>query len=523
MLNWTKHGFEVCGEASDGISAKQLIEQYEPEIVITDIKMPGLDGLALINFLYENYPRIQIIALSGYDDYDYVRTSLKLGVVDYLLKHSLNKESLLAVLASAQKRIRSEQESQLHNRHLQEQLAYGQDVIQQRFLLDLLEGRYKETEEIRSKALELSLPIALANMLVVVAEIDGMSNWKIKVSQREWRVLFDKTMEMLSKILPKDECVLIPLPDNRFVILFAMRGVHSALLYYKMVGDCIQQVRASLKRHYNVTACYSLSRQLDLPDELPQAYQKACGVLEDNIYRDFDIIIYDYTVPKTVVQDYYIGFHDEQTILQMLKSADSEGLNDYLAFVFCNIRESVLDRTRVRMIFAQLINLLNRVLRDYGKDLVAVYPDFHRIYQSLQQMTLQEMNQFIQDCYQNTLQFIEQFGNPHRCHEATRKACAYISRNYTGDLSLGDIAQNIGVSPSYLSRIFKEDTGRGVVEYLNSIRVEHAKRLIQEGVRLNELSGPSGFNSDSYFFTVFKQITGKTPRQYKAYVQGTPQ
>jgi CheY-like chemotaxis protein len=105
MLDWGGHGFHICGEADSGLTAKQLIETLRPEIVITDICMAEADGLALITLIRDHYPQIQVIALSGYDNYEYVRESLKKGVVDYLLKHRLNSETLLGALRSAEQRL----------------------------------------------------------------------------------------------------------------------------------------------------------------------------------------------------------------------------------------------------------------------------------------------------------------------------------------------------------------------------------------------------------------------------------
>lgn len=515
MINWNEYGFEVCGEASDGLSAKQKIEQLSPDIVITDIKMPGVDGLSVIAFIAENRPDIQIIALSGYDDYEYVRSSLKRGVVDYLLKHSITKTSLLAVLQTAQKRISKEKESQLHRQHLQEQIEFGKDVIRQRFLIDLLEGRCVDLREIYRRTSELALPANLQNMMIAVAEIDGMSTWKSRNTTSEWKALFDKMMELISGNLPETGCVLVPQPDNGFTILFFMQDTCSALSYYKNIGECIKRIRAALKRHYNATACYSISGNVDTVAHLAQAYKKANAALGEKLYRECDTVIYDRNLPKITHREYYIDFHDEQHIIHMLKAGNKEELIDYINNIFKHIREAGLEVLRVHMIFVQLTNLLNRTLREYETDLITAYPNFHNIYQSMQHMTLHEMNQWMIDCYISTMQFIAGYGEVKNCRQVTQQACVYINKNYMKDISLNEIAEEIHTAPSYLSRVFKEDTGKGVVEYLNWVRVEHAKRLINEGVKLNEVFNLSGFNSDTYFYTVFKHNTGKTPKKYK--------
>jgi two-component system response regulator YesN len=514
MLDWSEHGFDLCGEASDGISAKHRIERLEPDIVITDIKMLGVDGLSLIAYLYDNYPDIQVIAISGYDDYEYVRTSLKHGVVDYLLKHSINKLSLLSVLQAAQKRIRRAKESKRDSERLQKQIAFGRKVIRQRFLIDLLEGRCTDSDEIGRQVRELSLPIGAGIMMLVAAEIDGMSVWKSQNTQGEWQALFDKIMELINENLPK-EAMLVPRDDSGFAILFSMGDSYSELSFFKTVSGCIGRIRTALKRHYNVTACYSISGHVSSPDHLKEAYEKARAALGEKIYRESDIVIHDRTIPKSDHRNYDIDFDDEQHIIQLLKTGSRQGIIDYIEDIFQNIRDSGLDSLRVQLIFAHLTNLLNRTLREYGADLLTVYPDFHDVYQNLQHMNLGEMQQGVLDCYISTMEYMKRFGETQNHHEVTRQAIIYINQNYINDISLDAIAAYAHTSASYLSRVFKEDTGRGVVEYINWIRVEHAKQLIREGVKLNELSKCSGFNSDTYFYTVFKNSTGKTPKEYK--------
>lgn len=514
MLSWGECGFDLCGEANDGVSAKRGIDEYRPDIVITDIKMPGVDGLSLISYLYENYPNTQVIAVSGYDDYEYVRNSLKHGVVDYLLKHSVNQSSLLSVLRTAEKRIRKAKESKRDSERLQEQIAFGRKVIRRRFLTDLLEGRCIENDEICRQAQELSLPIGPGGMMLAVAEIDGMSMWKSHHSEGEWQALFEKILELIGDNLP-NEAMLVPQGDSGFVILFSMGDSYSELSFSKSVGECVGRIRTALKRHYNITACYSVSGHISSPDHIRPAYDKARAALGERIYRQSDIVIHDRTMPKSDRRSYDIDFHDEQRIMQLLKTGSRQDVVDYIENIFHNIRDCGLDSLRVQLIFAHLTNLLNRTLREYGADLLTVSPDFHDVYQNLQHMTLFEMQQGVLDCYISTVAFLKRFGETKNYHSVTRRAIMYINRHYIDDISLDAMASFVNTSPSYLSRVFKEDTGRGVVEYVNSVRVEYAKQLIREGVKLNELFKRSGFNSDTYFYTVFKNITGKTPKEYK--------
>ena len=419
ILDWEKHGFYLCGEASDGLSAKQKIELLEPDIVITDIKMSGMDGLSLISFLHENYPNIRVIALSGYDDYEYVRTSLKQGVVDYLLKHNITASSLLNVLQQAQKQIHRARESRLVSERVKKQIAIGRKMLQQRFLNDLLEGRLKNMDEVLRQSKELSLPIGPGCLVVVVAEFDNISTLKNQNTQGEWQILFERMMELIGENL-SGNAVLIPQFDSGFAILFSMGETHSQNSFLRDVNSCINQIRIALKRHYNVTACFSISGYASSPSGIKEVYEKARAALGERIYRESDIVIHDGKISRTVCRNYCIDFNDEHNIIRLIKNGCWQDIKEYIGNIFSNIRDSGLNSVQAQLIFAHLVNLLTRTLREYRTDLMTIYPDFYYVYQNLQQMSLNEMQQGILDCYFSATQYIKRFGETEKYHEITR-------------------------------------------------------------------------------------------------------
>ena len=140
LIDWGKHSYEISGEAVNGSNAIQEIEASRPDIVITDMSMPVMDGVALIEYLERNYHGIKVIALSGYDDFNYVRQSMKRGTIDYLLKHRLGPELLLGTLENARKAIMEDREVDRHMQKLQEQLTESRTIMRQDFVRQLVFG-----------------------------------------------------------------------------------------------------------------------------------------------------------------------------------------------------------------------------------------------------------------------------------------------------------------------------------------------------------------------------------------------
>ena len=320
MLDWEEHGFSVCGEASGGHEAKILIKKLEPDIVITDICMADVDGLSLISFIYENYPNIQVIAISGYDQYDYLRTSMKYGVVDYLLKHQLTKQSLLNVLVTAQRRAKSEEKKHRDYLLRLDHLEKGRGVYRQNFLRNLLNSEIKDKQNIKQKLGELNIMLDTSTIKVVVAEIDGISSLKQKYTNQEWNSIYEKVVELMDQIVSdRGENVVVALPESRFVILFSMQDTNSSLTCYNRVYACIKQIRRMLKNLYNLTACYGISESTCEISRLPDIYRVTSAMLDDKIYQDYDIIIREKAIYHYTNQKYHISIQEEQNIIKLLQ------------------------------------------------------------------------------------------------------------------------------------------------------------------------------------------------------------
>jgi two-component system response regulator YesN len=298
--------------------------------------------------------------------------------------------------------------------------------------------------------------------------------------------------------------------------LFCSGKRHSQLYFHNIVNDCIIALRGALKRYYNITACYGVSKIVDSPGQVAEAHSAMGALLGDKIYHGNDIIIREKMPSVSPGEHYGISIGDERAISVMLKSAGEEELKAYIRQIFEDRRKAHLDAGRLQIVLAELLNLLNRELREFRLDIIDVCPLYHQIFGRIQYMSLDEMKECVLDCYKKVLDALSGISYREGQHAATKQACSYVSRNYVNNISLTDVAANIGVTPSYLSRVFKKDMDRTVVEYLNQIRIERAKKMIDDGgVRLNKLYSLVGFNSNTYFFTVFKQNTGFTPTQYK--------
>ncbi|MDR1643879.1 MAG: response regulator [Clostridiales bacterium] len=515
MLDWERHGFQICGEADAVSSAKRKIAQLKPDIVITDICMPDGDGLSLISFIREGYPLTGVIALSGYDNYEYVRNSLKNGVCDYLLKHLVDESSLLSALSLAfpSEKLPKDGLPSLQNERgakkqaLLDKLLKGED-------LDNLEPEFEK----------LGIPFPKQCSAVVIVAIDEMSRHKEQYGGK-WEIMFNKINEVAEEIMNKAiDGVVAPKGDDKLALVFCPDAKHSSATLHTVINDTISKLRQALKMHCNVTACYAIGDIAPSADQVSSSYSTAEALITERVYLGFDRIILTKTKEQQVSDPemYNISFEDERSIIKSFEAGDSAGIRNIIGKIFEDRRKMRLDISKLQIVLAELLNILHWQLRENKMgDLAEIYPSYHKIFGNIQYMSLDEMMKCVADCYQKALDAVANIGVQDDFHTVTNQACVYINRHFASNISLNDIAEAVGVTPAYLSRVFKKDKRQTVVEHLNCIRVERAKKLLRERrVSFNELAELVGFNSNTYFFTVFKKYTGKTPSDYKKSLDG---
>jgi AraC-like DNA-binding protein len=196
-----------------------------------------------------------------------------------------------------------------------------------------------------------------------------------------------------------------------------------------------------------------------------------------------------------------------------LRDGQTDDLLAQINILFDRQRSIYAGSERLQMMFVELLSVLSRLARKEHIDTYELFSE-RDIYSKMRYMTIDEMKQFFIDAYSRFTE-LRASHSGESSRELTQQACSFIRHNYKKPISLIDVADSVGVTPSYLSRIFKADTGKTVVEYINKARIEAAIRMIDDGVQLKGLAERVGFNSSNYFITVFRQATGKTPMQYR--------
>ena len=299
--------------------------------------------------------------------------------------------------------------------------------------------------------------------------------------------------------------------------LFFLGKRRSVLFIQSHMITVISRIKASIKRYFNITASFSISRVCEDIKELNKYYVEAQTLLKEKFYKGKDNI-FQIDMERHAWSEFIsLDIRDEKNIALLIKTHDRDNLIKYLEGIFHRIYTCKASLDSTKMISVELINIVNAAAKEARIEIASVYQSTESPYNILNKYeTVNDIRHWILAAYNQLVNELEALKLGEYYSDYTRKAIEYINKNYHRDISLNDAAGHVGISPAYLSRMFKADCCMGFTEYLNQIRIQKAKLLIEKrDSKVKEIANQVGFISYNYFFKVFKDIVGMTPVEYE--------
>lgn len=519
MLEWEKHGFVLCGEATGGKAAGRMADERKPDIVVTDMSMPGMDGLELIEYLQKFHPRTKIVAVSGYSDVHYIRNSMRSGAVDYILKHELSSELLLDVLGKASDKLAEERRATEKSMQMQLQLERSRSLLREDAIRRLVQEDQPD-ESVSTDALkELGIEFFSGGVTAVVVSWDGYLQLKERLERKDLDNLAQSFKDIAGNIVADaDKAYLAQTEEGKFVLLFTLK-TSSRLIWHTTIHEALRRIRASVKRQLNLSVSCSVSVLCGAIADIPNACAEAERALEERFYAGTDAVIWPESARKPKEAEVpTVDVRLERELALRLSRLDEEGVGEVLNDLFDRMIEAHTAYKSVQMACVELIHLANRSLKEAGVSEQEVFGDVASTpYETLLQFdTVRALRDWMTNVYRELLRALRSRQTPSTHSDLVRRTLEWIRRRHAEPITLQLAADEAGVNSSYLSRVFKEETKLGFADYVTRFRVDQAKRLIREGeTDLKEIVRRTGFSSYNYFFTVFKKVTGITPLEYE--------
>lgn len=503
-MDWEQLGFVISGYAQNGSEALDIAEELMPDVVMTDIKMPYMDGLTLCRKLKERYGNIKVIIFSGFDEFEYAREAIKYEAEEYILK-PINSGELKEVFLRIRNIIDKELDEKKNIDKLKEYYNKSLPIMQEHFYVGLLEGSIAK-EQIKNYLASYQIGDWKADSRFLVAVI----------SFEESRLDRELTLLSLKKLIDSELEKEITYRSIHYldkIVLVVILEENSSLSNYRSALERIVQMS---RRILDLNIIIGVGSLCDSPSQISHSYAGAKEALDYKvIYTDSPIIDITETTPDAE-EGFYFPEKELEQIIREIKVGEKEDLQRAIHFLMKELKDSRISIRHLRAIVMTFITGLYKVGMNYGISMEEVF-GVKDIYEKV--LNFQSLDILCQWMMEVGLTLR---GNirKERVDSAkllTDKAIGYINDHYgEEDLSIDSICAYLNVSSAYFSTIFKKETEKTFVNYLTHLRMEHATRLLNTTEdKTYVIAEKVGYSDPNYFSYVFKKRYGISPSKYR--------
>lgn len=514
---WQQYGFQLVGEAADGEMALPLIRKLNPDLLVTDIAMPFMDGLALSRIVKQEIPHIKIIIISGHGDFEYARQAIQIGVDQYLLK-PVTRLAMQKSLQEVRKKLEEEQAKEDSLEKLREDMQEYEQFSKKNFFEKVFEGELTVQEiyeEAQKYSLEMNAPCYnLAMVSLREKQEENRSIW-------DSRLLAGKREELMRYFQRYPEYLIFRWSIHVYGIL--MKG--EAEQMEELKARCQEGIIRICSGHdRDMEWCCAMGEPVGRLSLLPQVYNKVNHMMSYRFLKPGQHILTmepENLVPRQegmgTLKDVAIAQTNPEIIRKFLLRGQEEEIENFVD----SYLESQGQALRSRIYRDYLVLSIRFTAISFVEKLGYSAQDLLENTYTEKMRTLslspEEMKPYMQELIHRAIGLAHQAIDS-RSKRMIHKAMGYIEENYAKDsISLSEAAHAAEVSPNYFSAIFRQEIGMTFTEYLTKKRMEKAKRLLRQTERNSgEIAAEVGFKDPHYFSFVFKKTQGCTPKEYRS-------
>ena len=523
MIPWEELGFELVGEAADGEMALPLLIRQQPDLLITDIKMPFMDGLTLARLAKKEIPGLKVVILSGYDDFNYAKQAIGIGVEDYLLK-PITKNALIERLSEIRSRYEHEKtQKEYYEKFQREMQAYEKNSGRDFF--EALVGGSMDMMEVYKRAEKLGLDIVAEayNVLIFTMNCDeDFSGQRDEYSS--WEA---ESLELLENFFAGHSSAML-FRSNIFSYGVLLKGQRETI--EENTRACVDEIRKILSRQDGRREWFlAVGQSVERLSQIQKSYHTASRAFSQRYLYDENILYYDEmetmehpggqaeTEDNAYLQKVDVNALNPAILQKFLSNGLQEETENFVKDYFYAIgqepMESLVFRNYVILnVRFSVISFIKGLGCDTNEmesaDTEEVLAESGKNMESAIAYAKKMISQAIEIRDQNS-------GNKNR--SILKTAVDFIDSHYMDEeISLNTVANVANVSSNHFSALFSQNMGQTFIEYLTSLRMNKAKELLRcTGMRSSEIAGEIGYKDAHYFSYLFKKTQGMTPSDYR--------
>jgi len=516
-IDWEAGGFLIAGEAENGREALELVERDPPDIVITDISMPVMDGMELGRTLRERFPLVKVVFLTGFDEFAYARQAVQMQAEDYLLK-PVTAAAVFELLGRLRAKLDEEAAHLEDVRQLRAAWNLSKPLLRDKFLSSLL--RKPLRREWIDRARGLGVALEAQGYLVAALAVDecglGASEFHDDPDLAQYAVL-NLANELVERHMPHHAV----LDEDRVLVLFLL-STPDAATAYAQVWTALESIRVSVERYLRFTVSIGVGGAVDTPERIHRSGAEALRALEYRVIHGANRILYIQDMEQGGADLPQVGPDQTNPLRLAVKVGEREGIRQAVDAFFHPFAAEVPSLAGVQAWLLGLLGQIVGIAAELGVPMDAVLPAGHTWMTPLALETMGEIRAWVTAvCESLGARASGQRQSGARQLVEQAKAC--VRTHYADpELSVPSVAAALHLSPSYFSALFKKETGETFLNHLVRTRMDVARELLgTTDMKTADIAERVGYPDPHYFSYFFKKNMGISPKEYRAGLRKT--
>lgn len=510
-VDWASINCQVVGEAKNGQEALVKYQELQPDLIVTDIQMPVLNGIDMIAEIRKKDKEQAIIILSCHESFAYARQMIRLGVQGYLIKDAFNTEELYSIITDL-----FDERMAIHQTiatEVQSSIDYSKSLITHQLIIDAMSS---ERRQGLIKEYQLNLNSPQMALLLVDIELIGQDVTKPQghqLSATDIQLIQNLMRSALTSFGGGEVCYD---QASKFLAINNVAGYHSQLECRKETIALANHMRHTILEHFKVQVTVGISNTFTTVDRLINAYKEALHAANRKIINGYDKT-YISTNASAEEEDHYVNILNAKIgrIGSYLNEEDFTPITKEINDIFLQNLKGFMQYNYLKHTNWTLLGMLIDYCSSKGIPYAEIFGSRSPWESIMDIKTVDGMCTWFKKSI-NNLEALIRKAAPITYSYHVNKCIKYVDEHYSETISLQELADSLDINNAYLSRIFKKETGISLSDYINQVRIETAKELIEHtNKKMYEIAELSGYNSTQRFFQAFKKIVGKAPGDYR--------
>jgi len=513
-VQWEQYGFQYTGDAADGELALPMIREIKPDLLITDIKMPFMDGLSLIKIVRKELPRTKIVIISGYDDFSYAQQAIHLGVEQYLLKPII-KEKLVEMLNEMREKMQEELSQQQYIENFKREAREYENFSRRQFFEQVVSGGLS-VPEIYEKAKNLNIDIIAPYYNIVLFSLSS-SEYDGSVPESYTENLATVQNNVTRYFIDHPELIFFRWNITTYAVL--VKGSSESEIE-RNTAECIENIRnLCAEAGQDVSWYISSGTPVSRISAIPGCFAEASRILSYRYLCPDEHILSEASIMKLRKNNRSQADWKKEIDMEYVRKFLSSGTENETPVFLDQVLQNVDEEFASYPVFCKYLAMsvylaAVKYLDSIGCSVNSLWSPEFQPDEGIS--TLDQAKQYVQKVIRQTIELRDLEGIKQQ-RDILRHAMDFIDKHFSdASVSLDRVAKEVNISPNYLSAIFSQEVGQTLTEYLTVKRIDEAKRLLRHTDKLlSEIAYEVGYKDSRYFSFVFKKITGSTPSDYR--------